>query len=485
MKTKNKLYYLIIILLISSSVSMQGMFASKYSKKVQLNKKLLSQVAMQKSAQQWQNTQSHRDRLVCPGEQKKLFSTTPIQNAKPIGQGGVVDFIKSWLWKPVKASERALYSELRTKGLEGILHELLYPEHTKRVVDRAGLMRDVRIFDEEDRKKAEEKLNGIIELDESYKTFIMPEIDKYEDKKNLRTEESVLNTTLFSFYPHSIKSSYTFKGTILDEVLYKLFSGERATGFYTTLHNELNYIKLAQELINKGMQINPDNEKNYMLGYVKILMRAYKQLYKPKSFYHESLSFMDEHSFKQLFKELDPILEYLISDQKLKQELHHIQKERQEIEANPQGYRDKMKEEKKREEYISKKGQILQWEYIKQTGDWNRSTSSFDSEVKFDESEYQEWKKTGFLRGEREKWEERQRQQQYESSQDDFPHVSKEDKIKIKELTTHFNLPSDAPAKIIMQRVRAYQKKDHPDILEHRTDLSATEKDTKAKEFGE
>src|SRR5581483_10266056 len=309
---------------------------------------------------------------VCPqatsplaaGAQKKLYSSPTSQ------QTGLLGYISSFF-------TQNQIPELRGNKVAEVMHKLLYPEHTIEVVDMAGLKRQIRSFDEKDLEKAIDVLGRMIASNSKHKTQLVIVRDNTSwfgkrdwSAKNLRTEESLFNTILFSFYGSRDKWDdagqrvirYGFEGTILDEVLYKVFSGENSTEFYVTPASELYYILLAQLLSDMGVKINSENEKGYILGYERI-MRAYKERYKPRNFARESMRLIDKESFKKIFAALDPILERVIENHELKQELHQLQQERREIEADPETYRTKMIEQDRRDEYISRKAYKIEMEY--------------------------------------------------------------------------------------------------------------------------
>src|SRR5204863_4219273 len=108
---------------------------------------------------------------------------------------------------------------------------------------------------------------------------------------------------------------YIFEGTILDEVLCKIFTGNYTffpgnpakEGVADELLTNYRYIKLAQWLINQGVKINSDNEKNYVIGYEKCLISGYKELYELKhSPVEETFSSENVNLFKNIFAALDP-----------------------------------------------------------------------------------------------------------------------------------------------------------------------------------
>lgn len=537
MMRKVKIQILSVIVLFSNILSMQGMFPSKARqfkriyRPVKTDTSAASKIAQPvefkdvgigQKLQNWYRNFLTTFSSSKPIVNKAAFNTevsspfsTGIQtraysNLVPQQQPSFFAKVLSYfeLKKPViseqqqggMSSDQSLTSELRDKGIGGIMHELLYPQHTKKVIDRAGLTREIRVFDENDLEKAKEKIGRILALNEDYKTSMVLVLDKGGyNNENLRTEDSEFRTALLMEYGDTFNVwdrwgnkvvRYGFEGTILDEVLYRIFSGESSTSFYTTADNLLNYIKLAHWLIDQGVKINENNAKKYMIGYVRCLMEAYKRLYEPESFVRDTLTFIDEDAFKKIFEELDPILEKLLSTPELKQELHQVQKERQEIEANPQEFREKLKEEAKRQEYIRKKGDILQWDYIFRTGDMSRSTSDFYAEVQFDEAEYQEWKKTGFLRGEQEELERQnqQRWQKWEKSWEQGARQYEEQEKgvlqnEISNLKKDLKISPDASIETVLLAVKNYFMENHPDRLKNRKDISPEQKKDKADDF--
>lgn len=380
------------------------------------------------------------------------------------------------------SNKRILTKELKTKGIYGIMNEVLYPKNIMHTTGRTGYEYNTRVFDENNLESAKEKISRILELNHDYKTLIVrktatakPEFSRDDLRDDFGTKLSLFYSEIGGTWP------YVFEGTILDEVLYTIFSGEYSYFFSTKVEeNELRanyiYIKLAQWLIDQGVKINPNNEKNYVIGYGKCLMSAYKNLYEPKPFDQETFSPENVDSFKKIFATLDPILEKLISNPELKQELHQMQQERREIETNPQAYREKLAEQDRRDAYISRKAKILEFEYISRTGDWDKGSHEFRKYVEFDESEYQEWKKTGFLRGEKEKLEqERQWQKQWESEENNFDqeasssyqYQSKDNAIQL--LKKDLGLADNTSAIDVKKKFRDVSKLNHPDTRKEET----------------
>jgi hypothetical protein len=341
----------------------------------------------------------------------------------------------------------------------------------------ANLKRTIRYFDKKDLEKAQQTIERIINTNEDYKSAIVRAKKSWFGKEDVYAfekfrEESLFEGSLYKAYGY-LDERGVFKGTILDEVLYKIFSGEDRFSFFTTIDTELNYINLAQWLIDKGLRINSDNEEAYVLAYEK-LIDTYKDLYGPDPYtFHRYLNI---DSFQKIFASLDPILEKIISKSELRKKLQQMQQELREIKAHPQEFSKKLEEEYSRRKYIEDKARQIQRIYTELTGDWSQETSSFESEVQFDEEEYQEWKRTGRLR--EGSW---QQGYQYMPQQDTEGDLQN----KIKELNGYFNLPADASAEITMKHVKNYIKQEHPDTLKSRTDISLGEKEEREMKFGE
>lgn len=397
------------------------------------------------------------------------ISNPEIQKTSNIAQSGGW---WNWLSSFVQKSYTPEQMELKTKGIDGIMYELLYPQNKEQIKDNAGIIRNIRSFDDNDLNKAKQKISQLVNLDANYKNSVVTVKNNPEPFwiKDLRTEESHFGTIMRSFYLHNLgKWGYEFTGTILDEVLYKIFSGEhRVFDFSTPVNKQLNYIRLAQWLVDNGFKSSPNNQKWYNLGYEEV-MKAYKNTYKPESFSRKSLVFLDENSFKKIFAELDPLLEKIIINPELKKILRSFQQERREIEKNPQKFREELIEEEKRSEYIHQKGQKIQSEYINRTGDWTQDTSTFykQAEENFNKAEYEEWKQTGSL------------------GDDQYVIPMTVIEKKIQALEKKFKLPSNASTKMILQSIQSYIKMNHSDTLKSNQDMSAEEKDKKAQEYAE
>ena len=523
---------LLAIILINSVFSMQAMLTllrrarSAWSQGPNTPRNLTPSFSFYKKPLNDVAFQAKDSSLFSTGTQKRFYSSESKQS--PISeQGSIPKQTGFWGWiasffnqAPTYLDQQstdalnkqilkqALSDELRAKGFDKIVTEVLYPENIKTTIARNNDKYRVRIFDENNLEKAKEKIGGILELSKDYKTLIVrkPITDATPE---FRWRSPNASTLEYFYNKIGAAKPYVFEGTILDEVLCKIFSGYfKYFVSKEVIVNELlanyMYIKLAQWLIDQGVKINSDNEKNYVIGYEKFLISAYKELYELKSSpEQETFSSENVNSFKKIFADLDPIMEKLISNPELKKEFHRMQQERREIDYDPQGYRKIMEEKGRRRQYIKEKAEKLEREYKAQTGLY-RDFSDFLSEVQFDELEYEEWKKTGYLKGEKERIEQMKRkwQQQWEQGGREKARQQYEewrrgqgykpesddrgdyDEKKIKELRERFGLPYNASAEMILDSVRNYIKQEHPDKLKNK-DMSVEEKTKKAKEYGE
>lgn len=360
----------------------------------------------------------------------------------PFGQGGQKRMYSSrpqseswWSKLQLKLNLRDLTPEEFTQKI----HELLYTPRDKEWMSSRGRTYKISIFDENDLQKAKGEIDQIIERNPSYKEYIMT------------------NNYLSPFWSSPVE----LKGTILDEVLYKAFSGDAVwygRDNFCPTDNELNYIKLAHHLIDKGIKINPENEKNYILGYLNLLMKEYKKLYGPSPASYD----MPEDALKKLkatFKALDPLLEQVISNKELKDKLHEAQQERKNIEATEQQYREKLQ----RDEYLWEKARYQtrmgEYEFIRRGKDYLDAPELefYHEKLKkepFNEIEYQTWLKSGK--------DERYFNPSYEQQREtrfEFGPVSTKNK-----LTQLLGIAASSSEKEISDAYRKFAIQHHPDV---------------------
>lgn len=319
--------------------------------------------------------------------------------------------------------------------------------------------------------------------------FDTNDLDRAMKEINQPAREYIMNR--FEYWYQSWSFLWTLKenqrkidGTVLDKVLCLIFNGDfghfNTSDGFTPSDNTLNYLKLAYYLSNNGAIINPENEEKYVEIYVKYLMEEYKALYKPQPPNRYGAEY-ELQKFKEIFKELDPLLEKIISKKDLKEKLYKAQKERQEIEVYEQQFRKKLQDEADRDEFLWAKAKYEEISYLHKHGFASEVyTSQFYERLKkepFNEVEYQAWlksgKNAGFFHGEHWEW---------DPSSFSF---KKSSRGKVQELKNKFQLPENASDAMILQRAESYIRQEHPDILKSRTDITQEEKDRRAKEFGE
>lgn len=295
------------------------------------------------------------------------FSTSPFGRA---GQRRYYSTIPnkstSWWDKITSLFQEKL---LTVEEIEKLLAGHIDKEWKNSWGDKVGRM----VFDEKDLEIAEEKLGKMIEKYPEYTTSI---IEKYK--------------YYFNFSGHRSPDL-----TVLDKAFFFLFNGDKNNFSIVTMtpsNSSLNYIKLITYLISKGAQINPENYDMYQQAYLQTLTRSYEQLYSsnPRTVY--GIEF-EMQKFKEIFKELDPILEQLLPG--FGHELKKAQQERAKIETNPQEYKKKMQEED-RSKYMWQKADKMSRNHNMRARDAYASyPNEFLDKVQFNETEYQEWLVSG------------------------------------------------------------------------------------------
>ena len=157
MGKKMKRYILLMLVFLGNVVPMQCMMTvqrarSPLSQSASRYRNLMASPALQKSRINAARTNIPSSSVA---QLQTRFYSSPASNPTP-RQSGILDWLKSFfVQNPVP--------ELKAKGLDGIMYELLYPQHTKHVVDMAGIERTIRFFDENDRKKAEDWVDQFVE----------------------------------------------------------------------------------------------------------------------------------------------------------------------------------------------------------------------------------------------------------------------------------------------------------------------------------
>ncbi len=159
---------------------------------------------------------------------------------------------------------------------------------------------------------------------------------------------------------------------------------------------KVRLIELLKYVIEKGGQISPENKPEYKAAYLNVLMPTYKDLYTGRNVFGKDYQI---ETTKKIFLELDPILEYFMPE--FKDELQKAQKERAQVEDNPQAYKEKMQDQYDREKYVLDKRNRQRIAYAHQYGyrrayyEIRDDKSAPWYEVQFDEKEYQQWLKNG------------------------------------------------------------------------------------------
>ena len=285
--------------------------------------------------------------------------------------------IANW-WKSFSSKEtKMLTPEELCKTIQHLLKghkEMFKPNPNRRGYERLT-------FDEDGLSVAEDKIGQLIEQNENYKKYLMNNPRSFSFSHDL-------------LWKHEIPS---MASTMLDEVLYRIFDGDHYDdNSFTPSDNALNYIKLAQYLIDKGVKINPMNEEVYQIIYCEHLMEWYKELYKPQPSTRYGAEY-ELKKFREIFQELDPLLEQIITDPGLKDKIYQAQQERAEMEVDEQEVRDKLEGEADRNEYLRKKAQYLGISHMRNHSYAGWETTNFYDQLKrepLDESEYQDWLKS-------------------------------------------------------------------------------------------
>ena len=242
----------------------------------------------------------------------------------------------------------------------------LTPEEFAQKIDRliSGDQGKIDAFNENDFNKAKDEIGEMINQNPDYKSYVM-----------------------------SFGRYYRFKEeTILDEVFCRIFDTLQRNAIGATL----NYLKLAEYLVNQGVEINLIktslvqgeyyHEEWYKECYERS-MKEYKALY-----WIEKLTDFESKlkEFDEIYKKLDPLLKKALSEATYRGGfIDKFQQERIEMEANKDFYREKFKDEKKRDTYVWTK---LAYEDVP----FDILGTTFNTLRKnfFNEMEYQDWLKS-------------------------------------------------------------------------------------------
>lgn len=204
------------------------------------------------------------------------------------------------------------------------------PERPLTIDDLSGILREYFeqpkgqygrwVFGAEQLEKAKERLSFIVQkYPEFYRDAI---VWKFTSRQ----------PNLFQWQePLSYNITYNF--TILDEVLFRVFKGDKDPlwpGIMNPSEGTCNLVKLVKYLKDMGLRINPRNRDMYRKAYSERLMDSYKRLHGSNPMNKFPLDYEIEN-LKEIFKELDPILEEIIPG--FKQEIEMAQEERKKIEA--------------------------------------------------------------------------------------------------------------------------------------------------------
>jgi len=274
----------------------------------------------------------------------------------------------------------------------------------------------------------------------------------------------------WSFYWVLDESQKKMSGTILDKVLCMIFNGDQyGMNDFAVSDSTLNYIKLAQDLRNKGVTINPDNEEKYVKIYCDFLMPRYRELYEPNPGTRYGVEYELE-KIKKTFEGLDALLEQLISNQDLKKQLTDAQKERANIEKDESKFREKQEDEENRDEYLRAKAKyekIQKWHMTKNPDDLEFGFSPIYDQLKkqrFNETEYQAWlksgKNAGFFHG-----------YHWEGFKFNFGGGSGQ-KLNNSDLKIYslLSIPESSTNAAVRLEYREFMKKNHPDYAQNESD---------------
>jgi hypothetical protein len=316
------------------------------------------QSLFQKPQAQSQYFQSTRFASRVPPLGSRSFSTTPVQ--------------RSSFWEKIE-------SFFQEKPLTMGEIDILMTGHREH--DEFG--KPISIFDNNDVETAKQKLGAMIDQNPEYKDAIIG-------------KASGVNM-IDAFALDSSGETYP-QFTLLEGVLYPIFTYEVLGGLRMAYPSSqtIDRIKVLEYLIiSKQARINPNNSAMYKQLYLIQFMESYKQLYAPQGKYNDPPRIKRaKEMLKEVFKEIDPLLEEILPD--FREGLKEAQKERAEIESNPQAYEKIKQEEQDRSEYISAKARNMSNEYNRYAGDAYASyPTEFYDRVKFDEKEYQEWLRSG------------------------------------------------------------------------------------------
>ena len=149
------------------------------------------------------------------------------------------------------------------------------------------------IFDENDLERAKQEIGKMIEETPACREYIIENYRAY-------------GFSTYSLFGRGHKK----RGTMLDEVLYEIFGGDRIA-YITPSENALYYLELAQFLIDQGVKTNPDNEESYRNWYQN-LVNSYETLKNKRPGF---VYYGDEYEleiFKKIFEKLDSIVEQAV-----------------------------------------------------------------------------------------------------------------------------------------------------------------------------